>query len=231
MSDEDLLCLEERHLFRKASRRGSGGVADQIIGAGQRCRHGWPQAVLYEPLYRERPGKHFRFGDMTRLTCPLLVAAVDEMEKAGAMVFYNLRCETDAEWGTHLRQVNEAHKHLREQLVADRAADLADARLHYGEKTFATAMGAGLASMSMDSQDVKCLHAHVADELLRRGQNPIGQQALKDIEDQGIPTDGTDQCCDNCNVHLPLEEARWRLQKCKNTAGKRLSRQRQARPP
>merc|ERR1712187_146972 len=86
-------------------------------------------------------------------------------------------------------------------------------------------MGSGLASMRPDSADVKCLHAQVGDELVRGG-NKIASQVLRDLEDQGIPIDGTDECCDNCNVCVPLEQARWRLDKCKNTAGKRLGRQR-----
>merc|ERR1712012_663080 len=78
--------------------------------------------------------------------------------------------------------------------------------------------------MRPDSADVKCLHAQVGDELVRGG-NHIARQVLRDIEDQGVPVNGTDECCDNCNVSVPLEQARWRLNKCKNTAGKRLSRQ------
>mmetsp|Transcript_96082 Transcript_96082/g.248950 ORF Transcript_96082/g.248950 Transcript_96082/m.248950 type:complete len:90 (-) Transcript_96082:25-294(-) len=80
--------------------------------------------------------------------------------------------------------------------------------------------------MRPDSEDVKCLHAHVGDELVRGGGNLIAQQALRDIEDMGIRVDGTDECCDNCNLSVPLENARWRMEKCKNSAGKRLSRHR-----
>merc|ERR1712204_47278 len=42
--------------------------------------------------------------------------------------------------------------------------------------------------------------------------------------DQGVPVNGSDECCDNCNVGIPLELSRWRLDKCKNNVGKRLSR-------
>lgn len=225
LGEEDLACVEQRHLYRRPEQSGANSFKAQIVGGGRRCRHGWPQAVLYDPLYREKPGKLHRLGDTTRLTCPLLVTAIDALEKAGTMETYNERLKTDPAWSGQLEQVNEAHRLLREGLVADRPAELAEVRQLYGEKVFATAMGAGLASMRPESTEgVKCLHAQVADELIRGGGNLIAQQTLKDIEDTGVSTNGTDECCDNCNLQVPLEDARWRLTKCKNTAGKRLSR-------
>merc|ERR1712070_59346 len=92
---------------------------------------------------------------------------------------------------------------------------------------FAIAMRSGLASLRPEAKpDVKCLHAQVADELVRDGGNLIAQQVLRDIEDQGVPAQGSEECCDNCNVTVPLSMARWRLDKCKNNVGKRLSRSR-----
>uniref|UniRef100_A0A7S4SSG3 DUF501 domain-containing protein n=1 Tax=Alexandrium monilatum TaxID=311494 RepID=A0A7S4SSG3_9DINO len=232
MNEADLKCVELRHLYRRPApvidlaAPGAGEAAKQIVGAGRRCRHGWPQAIVYDPLYRERPGKHFRLGDTTRLTCPMLVSAIDALENGGAIGRYNERLQADESWKRQMADTNEAHRLLREHLAGDRPEDLADVRAHYGEQTFAVAMGAGLASMRPDSKDVKCLHAQVADELVRGGGNLIALQALRDIEDQGILPEGTDECCDNCDVHVPLEQARWRLHTCKNSAGKRLGRSR-----
>mmetsp|Transcript_67984 Transcript_67984/g.188276 ORF Transcript_67984/g.188276 Transcript_67984/m.188276 type:complete len:331 (+) Transcript_67984:76-1068(+) len=233
LSEADIECVEARHLYRRPGLSGAGGgageLAGQLVGAGRRCRYGWPQAIVYDPLYRERPGKHFRLGDTTRLTCPLLVAAIDALENGGAIGRYNERLAADAAWQGQLARTNEAHRLLRQHLVADRPDELADVRAHYGEVTFAVAMGAGLASMRPDSADVKCLHAQVADELVRAGGNSIAQQALRDIEDQGVRIDGTEECCDNCDMRIPLEQARWRLNSCKNSAGKRLSRHRKGK--
>lgn len=234
LSAADLQCVELRHLYKRRPAAGQGGVPElqrQVVGAGRRCRHGWPQAIVYDPLYREKPGKHYRLGDTTRLTCPLLVSAIDSLEKGGAIGRYNERLQVDKEWQRHLAETNEAHRLLRMRLVVERPEELADVREHYGAQTFAVALGAGLASMRQGSADVKCLHAQVADELVRGGGNAIALQALKDIEDQGIPATGTDECCDNCNVHVPLEQVRWRLRSCKNSAGKRLSRQRKEGVP
>merc|ERR1719359_338543 len=127
LSQQDLECIEQRHLYRKAAAPGeSHALARQVVGAGKRCRHGWPQAIIYDPLYREKPGRSFRLGDTTRLTCPLLVTAIDKLEKGGAMERYNERLAPGAEWDGQLQQINEAHRLLRLQLIGDRSAELAE---------------------------------------------------------------------------------------------------------
>jgi len=225
LSKEDLGCIEQRHLYRTVAHGEAREFARQVVGAGKRCRHGWPQAIVYDPLYREKPGKSFRLGDTTRLTCPLLVTAIDKLEKRGAMERYNERLAPGAEWDGQLKQVNEAHRLLRLELIGDRSEELSEVRTLLGEEAFAIAMRSGLASLRPEAKpDVKCLHAQVADELVRNGGNRIAQQALRDIEDQGVPIHGSEECCDNCDVRVPLSMARWRLDKCKNNVGKRLSR-------
>jgi len=183
--------------------------------------------VLYDPLYREKPGKSYRLGDTVRLTCPLLVSALDKIEKAGAMERYNERLLKGADWEGELARINEEHRLLRLQLVGERTQELEEVRGALGDETFAVAMRSGLASLRPEARpDVKCLHAQVADELVRGGGNVIAQQALRDIEDQGVPTCGSEECSDNCDVSVPLEQARWTLGSCKNTVGKRLGRAR-----
>lgn len=228
LSQKDLECIEQRHLYRKAPVLGEDQcLSRQTVGAGRRCRHGWPQAIVYDPLYRDKPGKSFRLGDTTRLTCPLLVTAIDKFEKAGAMERYNERLGPGREWDGQLQRINEAHRLLRLELIGERPSELAEVRALLGENAFGIAMRSGLASLRPEAKpDVKCLHAQVADELVRDGGNLIAQQVLRDIEDQGVATFGSHECCDNCNVDIPLGMARWRLDKCKNNVGKRLSRAR-----
>lgn len=228
LTEQDLECIGQRHLYRKPAACGERQeLGQQTVGAGRRCRHGWPQAILYDPLYREKAGKSYRLGDTTRLTCPLLVTAIDKLEKSGAMETYNERLLQGADWDGELQKVNEAHRLLRLQLIGDRPSELSEVERLLGADAFAIAMRSGLASLRPEAKpDVKCLHAQVADELVRGGNNVIAQQVLKDIEDQGVPVNGSRECCDNCDVKTPLEFARWRLDKCKNNVGKRLSRAR-----
>jgi len=226
LTEADLECIDQRHLYRKPADFGAKReLGRQTVGAGGRCRHGWPQAIVYDPLYRERPDKSHRLGDTTRLTCPLLVTAIDKLEKGGAMERYNQRLLPGADWEGELQKVNEAHRLLRLELIGDRSAELAEVRQILGEQAFAIAMRTGLASLRPEARpDVKCLHAQVADELVRGGDNPIAKQVLRDIEDQGVLIHGSEECCDNCDVRVPLPLARWKLDRCKNNVGKRLSR-------
>merc|ERR1719215_234281 len=127
LTQRDLECIGQRHLYRKPSATGVAeghSSARQVVGAGKRCRHGWPQAIVYDPLYRESPGKNHRLGDTTRLTCPLLVTAIDKLEKGGAMERYNEKLAPGAEWDSELPRINEAHRLLRLELIGDRSAEL-----------------------------------------------------------------------------------------------------------
>lgn len=218
MSEADLECLALRHLCRDRD-----GMEQFVVGAGRRCRHGWPQAILYDPLFKDRRGR-FRLGDTTRLTCPWLVSIIDKIEKAGVMLRYNERLHGDELWMDSFERANEAHRVLRRDLTADRPVELESVQGHLGPTTFEIAMDAGLCSVRRDAvPDVKCLHAQVADELVR-GDNLIAQQALRDIEELGFRADGGAECCDHCDVRVPLGQGRWQFSSCKNSLGKKLSR-------
>ena len=79
-SEDDIRVIEERQLGHKMS---------NIIGVGMRCKHGYPQAFAFDPVrrapwaYGERKSK-IESG-LFRLSCPLLVKAVDEWEAEGAV--------------------------------------------------------------------------------------------------------------------------------------------------
>merc|ERR1712129_131123 len=95
------------------------------------------------------------------------------------------------------------------------------ARRQMGEDVVDTKMNTGLAGMTVNSTDVKCLHAHVADELTRGG-NMIGQEVLRHLAAGGLNICGTSMCCDHCDVSRPLGEGRWSFSRCKNKLGRQL---------
>ena len=72
-----------------------------------------------------------------RLTCPLLVSAIDELEKDGAIERYNERLTSDPAWRDQLAKVNEAHRLLRMELVSDRP-EVNNLRESYGEENYQT---------------------------------------------------------------------------------------------
>eukprot|EP00434_Breviolum_minutum_P040587 symbB.v1.2.036067.t1/scaffold5008.1/size31855/1 len=196
---------------------------ERAVGAGHRCRHGWPQVLVTDPVW---PGH--RMGDLVRLTCPLLVSAIDRYEKQGAIRGYNERVSDDPAWRQELHQAHLSHRDLRRELLAKvPPEEMAQVRANMGSQTVDLVMETGIASMRFDANcsDVKCLHAQVADEL-SRGGNAIGRQVLRDLAEAGVEIEGSDQCCDHCNVHLPLSDARWTLNLAKNKLGQRLRRAR-----
>lgn len=215
VTERDVACIEERHLLLKQSEPG-WDLRERVVGAGCRCKHGWPQALVYDPIWDS--GK---LGDTTRLTCPLLVEAIGEYERAGAIKSFNARVQEDETWREELLRANMGQRDLRKQLVEGRDEEMAEARELMGSKVVDIIMETGIAQMRLDATDVKCLHAQVADELTRGG-NAIGRQVLRDLEARGVEVCGSATCCDHCDVTIPLEEARWSFQGGKNKLGQRL---------
>ena len=75
--ERDFAIIEGRHL----------GHAASMVAVGKRCRHGCPQAFVWEPEKRHsrRKDKFPLEGGLFRLSCPYLVKAVDEWEAEGAV--------------------------------------------------------------------------------------------------------------------------------------------------
>ena len=73
-TSEERQSVEERQL---------GHRAENFIGvpSTSKCRHGWPQAVLFRPVGTRRP-----VSGIMRLTCPFLVQAIDTFEAEGLSV-------------------------------------------------------------------------------------------------------------------------------------------------
>lgn len=91
-SDEDLATIE----------RQLGHPVDNIAGVGLRCKHGHPQAFAFDPTGRNawRGSGQRRSkleSGMFRLSCPLLVRAIDEWESEGAVVRVNDEVGASAE--------------------------------------------------------------------------------------------------------------------------------------
>ena len=57
--------------------------------------------------------------------------------------------------------------------------------------------------------DAKCLHAHIADTLLR-DENKIGQWALNKLAEKGMNVQGCDDCYQQCDLKFtPTSESWW----------------------
>jgi len=85
-TDEDRAAIEGRQLGHKVS---------GMKGVGRRCRHGVPQAFAFDPLVRHTAGGSGKPRSLPldtslfRLSCPMLVKAIDEWEGEGAVAHLN----------------------------------------------------------------------------------------------------------------------------------------------
>ena len=135
---------------------------------GARCSHGFPQAFVYSPFGSEKPN-----AGGCRLSCPLLVQAVDELENGGGLrEFRKQRLEPSHTWRTRLRDTNLAHAAYRCSVVG--VSEVASAKRSYGVEFVQRLLGSGVAGMSIyeaedvtKRHDVKCFHAQLADWLCR----------------------------------------------------------------
>lgn len=86
-TEGDLRCIEERQLRHKAG---------TTAGVSPPCRHGFPQAFGFDPCgYKTSSG-------LFRLSCPLLVQAIDSLEDEGGIEHMNARLDVEED----LREVS-----------------------------------------------------------------------------------------------------------------------------
>ena len=127
---------------------------------------------------------------MIRLSCPHLVKAVDEYERQGALEEFDAIL-ADEVVGEKLRrnflETNLAWREIRGKAVTEEERELMKKKL--GEEGADHLMRSGIIGCTPGKNQVKCLHAHIADNLVR-GTNEIGQLALTKLEERGVDVKG-----------------------------------------
>ena len=167
----DLQVIEQRQI---------GRTATAMFGVeNTRCKHGFPQAYVQYPV-----GGGVSSG-MIRLSCPHLVKSVDEMESDGALNDFDAKLANE-ETGVHLRDsfmdTNLAWRAIRETAVSVEDRLYMDEKLGIEGSKFL--MESGIIGCTIGKLQVKCLHAHIGDHLMR-GTNKIGAEALEKLESRG----------------------------------------------
>ena len=213
------------------------------VGCASRCRHGYPRAFVHAPMHAPAPPRS-RADEVTPscpeaagvraehaigwLTCPLLHASIDALEKRGGID--DLAAVVAAEPGLRsaLRSAHVSAADARRWLLSHTAwpealsSDPKHAHARY--VLFETGIaGVALRHVSQGSErlfksasrerkddangngggwrgnGVKCLHAHVGDALVRgRAVNAIGHVVLEKLERDGVETNGTAECWRAC---------------------------------
>jgi hypothetical protein len=153
-----------------------------------KCKHGFPRAFVQYPIDGERSS-----SGQLRLSCPHLVKAVDEYEIAGGGIkFFNdlMAMPENEQLRENFVATNYRWKAIREASISAREEEVICEKLgQHGKDQF---MNSGIIGITLEkTDDVKCLHAHVADELVR-GDNKIGQQTLEILDQRGINARGCD---------------------------------------
>lgn len=186
------------------------------------CKHCYPQAFGFHPT----AGSKLSSG-LFRLSCPLLVQAIDDWEASGGvrelsdwLMQNDTRKNCDERivddgynWKqTGYQNANDMQRRIRQELVSsDDRRYLVEKLGEYNTDKF---MNSGIAGIPPDQTfDVKCIHAHVADHLCRvsaseiptldnilhRDGNVIGQKALELLQAKGVDILGNDICWQQCS--------------------------------
>ncbi len=143
---------------------------------------------------------------LLKLTCPLLVRAVDDLEDAGFIAQFNAKLlESDTVGGESklqkaMRSAHQTHASVRMELLqTNELREVLDLRLgHNAAKSFLSAGVAGASSEAVS--DVKCLHAWLGDYLFRGADaSPLGAMVAEILIDRGIDLHGRTDCQRYCD--------------------------------
>ncbi|CAB9510396.1 Protein of unknown function (DUF501) [Seminavis robusta] len=193
------------------------------------CRHGFPQAFAMDPLPSNTKKGRINSG-LLKLTCPLLVQAVDALEDEGTIPLWNDRyVKQDQVLQEDIQQTHALHAQVRQKLLQqpkqqpDDNSDIIRQKL--GERGAEAFLRAGVAGSSPESTDLKCLHAWLADALFRTN-NKVGNLIQRELQARGVSMTGTDDCrayCDPSNISTTFSPPKPRNKQRLRT-GKELRR-------
>lgn len=182
LDEKDLHCIETRQRFK--------ATPDLFAVDKELCQYGFPRVYVRYPF-----SESFQTGYM-RLSCPHLIKAVDHLEAKGGLQRFDKLLQSDSPRGEEYREnflkVNDTWNKIFNDLMTDFMRDLG---LKFLEKfktseSFKYFLDTGFIGISKrDVDQAKCLHAHLADHLIR-GDNKIGELVEKELMHNGVSTKG-----------------------------------------
>lgn len=172
------------------------------LGVLRRCRYAFPQVLLFAPLQVDAEERVISPNStLCWLSCPLLVRAIDRLEKEGELERFEHLAAVDAGLRDALGEAHRATAEIRRSMVPPEwAKRLQEER----PRDWWVIAETGIAGITR-SDHVKCLHAHLADELARGG-NPVGREVAATLRSQHIPEDGTEMCWRWCTPEGASEQ-------------------------
>ena len=200
----DRQVIEERQIGRS--------VPGLFAVANVRCRFGFSQAYVSYPVNSNNGIS----SGMIRLSCPHLVKEIDRIEGEGAIIALDATLalspssSSSASLRSNFEETNAAWKTIRNAAVTEKDRDVIVQML--GLEGSNNLMNSGIIGCTNTLQS-KCLHAHTADYLLR-GVNKLGESTLQMLTDQGIDSNGCNDCWQQCDLnHKPMESSWWYVPK------------------
>jgi hypothetical protein len=219
------------------------------VPAACQCRHGFPQAFALDPLpnSQNNGGTTARLNSgLLKLTCPLLVRAVDQLEDEKFIPTWNeqhlqlgSQSNHNNEWQLHCQTAHARHSTVRQELLSDDdQKSIVEQKL--GPRGAMAFYQAGVAGSSLGSHytDLKCLHAWLADSLFFDVDNggPIGTAIRHELHERGIDPTGTLTCATLCNPNSlttadpPKARNKQRLRTSKETLRRKRRKNEQNEP-
>jgi len=206
---------------------GQAAPTESAIGvpSSYNCRHGCPQAFAMDPM----PATTGRVNSgLIKLTCPLLVNAIDALEDEGMISALSKKMGEDQDWQRSARDIHVEHAQIRKQMITgdgragdgdgdSQQMDVLKERL--GEKGTNSFLDSGVAGSTLDSLDVKCIHAWMGDYLFRfndgneplsassSSPTPLGKAICEGLAEKGVDLRGTVNCSVYCDPNSSLPSA------------------------
>jgi len=189
------------------------------------CKHGFPQAFFSDPTQSRN-----LHSATLRLTCPWLVQHIDLYEAEDGVRKFNEILRGDSELGRQMqdsiKEANGVHRAIRARFFSEPEGRAKLERFRKEEREskkgikFVDAiMASGFIGVSEKNvDDVKCLHAHTADFLLR-GRNAVGEETLRRL---GVDPAGGDDCWQQCDYRVPMDDNSWQYRSIKNKSKLKL---------
>lgn len=184
-----------------------------------KCKYGFPRAFIQHPTPGPLGGKIS--SGMLRLSCPHLVKAVDELENVDNAIeqinnylLDNSTYSDREKLKENFLKTNNAWKTIRLEVLPPNEIDMI--KRDMGETVSKHLLESGLIGITLNKvDDVKCLHAHVADHLLR-GDNEIGKLAIDMIESKGVDMKGCGDCWQQCSLSFQRNDTSYWYTPAKN---------------
>jgi len=166
------------------------------------CRHGFPQAFAMDPLPKATGRMN---SGLLKLTCPLLVRAIDTLEDEGFMEDLNKKLADSNRLQDCAIAAHNSHSSVRQELL-DRT-DVDAIRNRLGDRGTDAFLKSGVAGASAGAiADAKCLHAWLADYMFRGAisdegddRHEMGEAILNMLNDRGVDISGIETCSDSCD--------------------------------